>query len=107
MKTNSFVLAVVIGIISAGSHPAGACGSYGGDPLTSFAQLATSENPEVSAAAIQRLRAAGPPGLQALFDTYAGVIQSHEIFSAQLPPRTNAAWERVRAALDAVSGQRD
>jgi hypothetical protein len=54
-----------------------------------------------SAAVIEKLRAAGPAGLDALFNVYAD----------RLPQSTRAEtdpnWEKIRAAFDAVAQQRD
>jgi len=67
--------------------------------LNSLAHLAIS--PTDSATAIEKLRAAGPAGLDALFDVYANRLP--QTFRAS----KDADWERIRAAFDAVAQQRD
>jgi len=67
--------------------------------LDSLAQRAIS--PGESAAAIEKLRAAGPAGLDALFKVYADRLPQTSRAS------TDPDWERIRAAFDAVAQQRD
>jgi hypothetical protein len=59
--------------------------------------------------AIRQLRARGPEGLRALIEAHAAALQQREtnrlLFPAARKPDEN--WQRLRAALDAVSGQRD
>lgn len=74
----------------------------------SLSQEAVSENSHTSAPAIAALRAQGPAGLQALLEAHAALIHQHETDGNRvLPTPKDAAWERLRAALDKVSGQRD
>src|SRR4051812_3177677 len=65
---------------------------------------AVAANPAESMAAIAELRARGPAGLEALFSAHASLIQRH--ISNSLEPNTDE-WERLTAALDAVSQQKD
>lgn len=59
-----------------------------------------SEDPAVASAAIEALRAAGPAGLATLLDQYADLLTS--------PPGMAPSPEpRLKAAIDAVAGQRD
>ncbi len=63
-----------------------------------------SENSAESAPAIAELRALGPAGLNALFQTYAQEINeqvSNPVLAA------TPQWQRLSAALDAVSQQKD
>lgn len=68
-----------------------------------LAHLAVSENRSESAAAIAELRAMGPGGLRILFDTYADDIARAR---AGLTVNTQE-WQRLSAALDSVSQQRN
>ncbi|HEX5221218.1 MAG TPA: hypothetical protein VFZ59_16765 [Verrucomicrobiae bacterium] len=58
--------------------------------------------------AIRMLRARGPEGLRALLDANAAVLKER---SAKTSPFTrqppDESWQRIKAALDGVSGQRD
>lgn len=58
--------------------------------------------------AIRMLRARGPEGLRALFEANAEAVKAH-VSSSQLRPsqQTDESWQRVKAAIDGVSGQRD
>lgn len=69
-----------------------------------LARKAASTNKRESAAAIAELRALGPAGLDALFQVYGREIlqQVNEPMTASTPE-----WERLSAALDAVSQQKD
>jgi hypothetical protein len=71
-----------------------------------LARLAVSENSSESVAAIDELRAMGPEGLRILFKAYDAEINRQtrdlEATSARSPQ-----WQRLSAALDAVSQQRD
>ncbi len=69
---------------------------------------AVSENPSLSRPAIAALRALGPTGLQALFTVHADEIKRHTDGSAPASQSAEAAnWQRLSAALDAVSQQYD
>jgi hypothetical protein len=63
---------------------------------------AVSGEAAVASASIAALRSRGPAGLNLLLDTYAADIA--RIQRGETPPEN---WERLRAALDAVAGQRD
>jgi hypothetical protein len=65
---------------------------------TSLTLLALSDDPRVAQDACDRLRAQGPPGLAALYETYSDVV-AHGA--------SDARWARLSAALDRVSGQKD
>ncbi len=87
--------------------PLQACG---GDAvsLSTLAQEAVSTNADVAGHAITALRQQGPAGLDALCEAHAALIHQHTTptFPAGATNDT-AAWSRLRAALDQVSGQRD
>jgi hypothetical protein len=73
-----------------------------------LAKQAVSEDTNISSVAIKALRAEGPAGLQTLLETYAGVIRNRETnLWGSTSTADLAAWNRLRAALDSVSGQRD
>lgn len=72
--------------------------------LETLALKAVSENSAESAPAIAELRAQGPTGLNTLFEIYANEI--HEQVSNPLIA-TTPGWQRLSAALDAVSQQKD
>ena len=72
--------------------------------LETLALKAVSENSAESAPAIAEFRALGPAGLRALFRSYEREINeqvSHPLLAA------TPQWQRLSAALDAVSQQRD
>src|SRR5437868_634896 len=68
-----------------------------------LARLAVSEKPSESASAIAKLRAMGPEGLTVLLETYSAQIK--RALSGQTV--NEQEWQRVSAALDAVSQQRN
>jgi hypothetical protein len=94
------VLALIPGFRSANAAPAKLSHT---ETLTTLAQKATSTDSSQSAAAIEQLRAAGPAGLDAMFDVYSDRIRRQQ--SIATPKDT--AWERLRTALDTVGQQRD
>lgn len=73
------------------------------ESTAALARLAVSEKPTESGPAISQLRTMGPNGLQILLDTYAEDITE---VAAGLPV-DEQQWQRVTAALDAVSQQRN
>lgn len=87
------------------------------DDLSALAREAVSENPAVASEAITQLRLRGPEGLEALFATHAQTIAKHRAAAAALAKADvleqsrvksdDPAWQRLRAALDQVGGQRD
>ena len=96
-------------------HSASACGDLKW-LLPEFAKNAVSEDPKVSAPAIRFLRQQGPAGLQALLTTHAETIKTHTeqqmrlssfALSKKAADPDDLAWQRLRTALDEVSGQRD
>jgi len=72
--------------------------------LDELCQQAVSEDRAVVDNATRALRARGEFGLRALLDAHAATIQQHTTNPAAA---SDPAWQRLRAALDAVSGQRD
>lgn len=66
--------------------------------LNTLAERAISDS-----AAIEQLRAAGPAGLEALFNIYGDRIQKQQTTLGA----KDADWEKIRAAFDAVAQQRD
>ena len=72
--------------------------------LEALSLKAISENSTESAPAIAKLRALGPAGLNTLFQTYAREI--NEQVSNPLLVAT-PEWQRLSAALDSVSQQKD
>ncbi len=73
--------------------------------LEELAQRAVSN--EGAEAAIAELRARGPAGLDALFAVHAAAIKRGDNGSAKAAKASPVPWERLRHALDSVSGQRD
>jgi hypothetical protein len=71
-----------------------------------LARLALSENSTESGAAIKSLREMGPAGLRALFDVYRDEISRHALDAATAND-TSPEWQRLTAALDSVSQQRN
>lgn len=69
-----------------------------------LALKAVSSKPAESAPAISELRALGPAGLNAMFQVYAREIDE-QITNPLLSPTPE--WQRLSAALDAVSQQKD
>lgn len=68
-----------------------------------LARLAVSGKPAEASPAIAELRAMGPRGLQILFETYSEEISR----AAAGLPVNEEEWQRLTAALDAVSQQRN
>jgi len=73
-------------------------------PAEALSLKAVAANPEESRAAIAELRSRGPAGLEALFSAHADLIKGH--VSNSFEPNTDD-WQRLTAALDAVSQQKD
>jgi len=78
--------------------------SSGATHLEALDRNALSENPAESSRAITELRAMGPAGLNSLFEIYGEQINRH--VANPLEPAT-PDWQRLSAALDAVSRQKD
>src|SRR5687767_1495639 len=72
--------------------------------LPPLAAKATSADKAESAQAITKLRSMGPAGLHILRQSYAKEIKRHVDFPLEAD---TAEWLRVKAALDAVSQQKD
>lgn len=70
-----------------------------------LARKAISENSSESAQAIAQLRALGPAGLRVLFEVHAGEIKRHATETDA--DFDSPQWQRLSAALDAVSQQRN
>jgi hypothetical protein len=69
-----------------------------------LSRKAISENPAEAGPAISELRALGPSGLNTLLQVHSDEIERH--ISNPLAPAT-PEWQRISAALDAVSQQKD
>jgi hypothetical protein len=87
-----------------------ACGDYTSltKSLDQFARDAVSDSPHVAAKAIKYLRAAGQPGLDALFRVHEQEIAVLRLpFAVPSTDQSNESHARLKAALEAVSQQRD
>ncbi len=90
-----------------------AAGFCGVDPYLSRAiKNAVSEDQATAQAGIRLLRSAGPEGLEALLAANAKTIQARSLQTTMLDGKEpsaaeEAAWQRLRTAIDAVGGQRD
>ena len=80
-----------------------ASAAFASESPNMLARLAVSEKTTESAPAIAELRAMGPRGLQILFDTYGEEIKR----ATSGIPVNEQEWQRITAALDAVSQQRN
>ena len=78
--------------------------TFGKSNPETLALKAVSENSTESALAIAELRALGPAGLNTLFQTYAREIDEQASNPLLV---TTPEWERLSAALDSVSQQKD
>ena len=81
-----------------------ASGGEAAPSLEALATSAVSDDRELAARAIASLRAAGPRGHAALMSTHAAAI---DVLRDTPPITPDAASERLRHAIDVVSGQRD
>ncbi len=77
--------------------------AFASERSNQLAHLAVSENPVEANPAIAELRAMGPAGLKALFETYGAEINRAVNGLSVNEPE----WQRLSAALDAVSQQRN
>jgi hypothetical protein len=77
--------------------------------LEELSHAAVSTDPAVAEQAIHSLREYGPDGLHALLTTHAATIKQHATASVItfIPAQPDAAWQRLRTALDRVGQQRD
>ena len=74
------------------------------DKLEGLARQAVSPDQKTAGAAIAELRSLGPAGLEAMFTLHAGAINQHiDDPLTSITPE----WERLTAALDAVSQQKN
>lgn len=72
--------------------------------LEALAHQAVSNDQKAARAAIAELRSLGPAGMDAMLAVHAGVIHKQIMY----PPTTNSPeWERLSAALDAISQQKN
>ena len=78
--------------------------TFARESAESLALKATSENSTEAAPAIEELRSLGPAGMQTLMRQYDDEINRH-IVNPTLP--ASPEWQRITAALDAVSQQRN
>jgi hypothetical protein len=109
------MLAVIGLAISSLNRSAGGCGNER-ELLEMFAKNAVSDDPKVAESAVRTLRQQGPEGLKAMLAVHADAIKKHTeqqaIAAAFAAPKKaddpeEKAWQRLRTALDEVSGQRD
>jgi hypothetical protein len=80
--------------------------TYSATTPEALARQAISENSSESATAIKGLREMGPAGLRALMEIYGDAIKRHTT-DTSVQKDTSPEWQRLSAALDAVSQQRD
>ncbi|MGA9998313.1 MAG: hypothetical protein WBP93_23065 [Pyrinomonadaceae bacterium] len=79
--------------------------TYASPNTEALARKAVSENSSESAQAIAELRALGPAGLRVLFEVHADEIKRHA--TGGDADFNSPQWQRLAAALDAVSQQRN
>jgi len=104
MKTSWFIAGAIVAIVSSADFSrAGSASSMDAKTLNTLAREATSANSSQADAAIGQLRAAGPLGLDAMFQVYGEQIQARQSIAAT----KDADWERLRTALDTIAQQRD
>jgi len=96
-KNFSFLFALFLALVSNQT-------SLANEPVEALARIAVSENIPASTLAIAELRALGPRGLEVLRGRYAEEIQRH---IADPSLSATPEWQRIAAALDAVSQQKD
>src|SRR6266850_1939524 len=107
MKTISFARLLVLASATL-SINASACGGYTVTSLEEVARDAVSADADVAAAAIRHLRARGPAGLNVLLRVHEQEIALHNSpLALTVPNETDSTWARLKAALEAVSQQRD
>lgn len=78
--------------------------SFANESNESLVRKAVSNNAPESTLAIAELRSQGPAGLEALRERYADEIERH---IADPSASVSVEWQRIAAALDAVSQQKD
>jgi hypothetical protein len=102
MRVKPFLLMVILGIgFCCFAKPA-----FANTNPEILARKAVSENSSESLPALDALRAMGPAGLRVLFDVHKDEIERRALDSSASEAAT-ASWQRLAAALDAVSQQRD
>jgi hypothetical protein len=79
--------------------------AYASPTAEALARLAVSENVSESGPAISALRTMGPEGLRIMFEVYRKEIERHALDSSAKD--ASPEWQRLTAALDSVSQQRD
>ena len=106
MKTNKLAIGLVV-VCASHLAPATRAEVHGSPAnLPALAAQAISENRDEAQRALEKLRQAGPAGLDALLSAHAEKIKMFA--RPSVVAASNAAgWERLRAALDAVGQQRD
>ena len=97
MKTKFMLTLLLIPLICTAAAHAASIGE-----TLSF--KAVSASPEESLPAIAELRSRGPAGLDALFNAHSDLIKRHVSNSVEAD---TDEWQRLTAALDAVSQQKD
>jgi hypothetical protein len=103
MRFKAFLQILLLVVLSIGFARSGAAATTSPEAL---ARLALSENSSESATAIHALREMGPEGLRVLLEIYSDEIKRHAS-EATNGRDTSPQWQRLTAALDAVSQQRD
>ncbi len=78
--------------------------SFANESNEALVRKAVSKNAPESTLAIAELRSQGPAGLEALRERYADEIERH---IADPSASISVEWQRIAAALDAVSQQKD
>ncbi|HVU89202.1 MAG TPA: hypothetical protein VHD36_17890 [Pirellulales bacterium] len=102
MRSNCLrTFVVVLAFLGTGSVGASAA------DLETLATCAVSADTPTSEAAISKLRAHGPAGLEALFTVHAAAIEKVLKEPDEMTERASPASLRIRRALDQVSAQRD
>src|SRR4051794_8465505 len=75
------------------------------ESLKSQAIVAVAENPSEATPAIDALRQAGPAGFDAFLAAHKEQIDKHLVEGSA--DSADAQWQRIKAALDSIAGQRD
>jgi hypothetical protein len=109
MKTYTITLGILTGLVThlGSQFPLQACGGGAACQLSALTQQAVSPDADIARGAIMALREQGPAGLDALWETHQASIDQRTQGAMFLQSTNDAAWTRLRNALDKVSGQRD
>lgn len=104
MRRFCWVLSAVAGL-----HVAVAWAGGEACRLANLSETALSTDAKASAAAVAALREAGPSGLNALLQKYAGLLEKNRAASlnGEAGVANDPQWQRLCAALDAVAKARD